>query len=98
MKSETYRNIFAALRSGGIFVNADTSVPASAALRERAFRFWAESMRSHGIGDAEARQHFANWADEDFYGPLFTEFRLLADAGFSEPECGGRERPPSSAG
>ena len=91
VKGETYRNIFAALRPGGIFVNADTSVPASAALRERAFQFWAESMRPHGISKAEARQHFANWADEDFYGPLCTEFRLLADAGFSEPECFWRD-------
>ena len=48
-------------------------------------------MRPHGFRDAEAHQHFANWADEDFYGPLFTEFRLLADAGFSEPECFWRE-------
>ncbi len=91
VKAGTYRHIFEALRSGGIFVSADTSVPASTALREPAFQFWAKSMRPHGINHEEAHQHFSNWAEEDFYAPLNTEFRLLAEAGFSEPECFWRE-------
>ena len=83
VKGDIYRHIFEALRPSGIFVNADTSVPAPALLRERAFRFWAESMRPHGIEEAEARAHFANWAAEDFYTPLSLEFRLLTAAGFT---------------
>ena len=90
-KGAPFLNILAARRPGGIFVEADTSVPVAAALRERAFRCWAEAMQARGSSDADARRHFANWADEDFYGPLFTEFRLLAEAGFSEPECFWRE-------
>ena len=38
VKGDTYRHIFEALRPSGLFVNADTSVPAPALLRERAFR------------------------------------------------------------
>ncbi len=91
VKGDIYRHIFEALRPSGIFVNADTSVPTSGLLRERAFRLWAESMRPHGIEEGEARAHFASWAAEDFYTPLSTEFRLLAEAGFSEPECFWRE-------
>lgn len=91
VKGDIYRHIFEALQPSGIFVNADTSVPAPAVLRERAFRFWAESMRAHGTSEAEAHQHFANWADEDFYAPLSMEFGLLAEAGFSDPECFWRE-------
>jgi tRNA (cmo5U34)-methyltransferase len=91
VKAGIYREIFAALRPGGIFVNADTAVPAMPCLRERAFQLWADSMRPHGIDHDEAHRHFASWAGEDFYPPLITELRLLSDAGFSEPECFWRD-------
>jgi len=66
-------------------------VPEMPALRDRAFRLWAESMRPHGIGVKEAYDHFASWAHEDFYPPLIVELRLLAEAGFVEPECYWRD-------
>ena len=91
LKAAIYRNIFAALRPGGIFVNADAAVPETPSLRDRAFRLWAESMRPHGIGEKEAYDHFTSWAQEDFYPPLIVELRLLAEAGFAEPECFWRE-------
>jgi len=91
VKGGIYKNIFAALRPGGIFVNADTAVCATPALRDHAFKLWAETMRPHGINEAEASQHFASWAHEDYYPPLVTELRMLAEAGFAEPECFWRE-------
>lgn len=91
VKAGIYKNIFAALKPGGIFVNADTAVCATPALRDHAFKLWADTMRPHGIDEKEAYAHFANWAHEDFYPPLITELRLLADAGFAEPECFWRE-------
>ena len=91
VKGATYRNVFEALRPSGVFINADTSVPAPAVFRERAFRLWAESMRSHGVDEEEARAYFANWAAEDFYMPLAEEFSLLTGAGFTEPDCFWRE-------
>lgn len=91
VKAGIYRHIFAALRPGGIFVNADTAVPAAGPLREHAFRLWAATMRPHGIDEREAHAHFASWAHEDYYPPLITELRMLADAGFAEPECFWRE-------
>lgn len=91
VKAAIYRNIFAALRPRGIFVNADTAVAATPALRDHAFRTWAKSMAAHGITEQEAHAHFASWAREDYYPPLLTELRLLAEAGFVEPECFWRE-------
>jgi len=91
VKAGIYKNIFAALRPGGIFVNADTAVCATPALRDHAFRLWADAMQPHGIGEKEAYAHFASWAHEDFYPPLITELRMLAAAGFAEPECFWRE-------
>jgi tRNA (cmo5U34)-methyltransferase len=91
VKGGIYRNVFAALCPGGIFVNADIAVPSSGPLRERVFRHWADSMAPHGINREEAYAHFASWAREDYYPPLFTELRMLADAGFAEPECFWRD-------
>ena len=91
VKAGIYANIFQALQPGGIFVNADTAVAATPALRDHAFRLWAESMGPHGITADEACAHFASWAREDYYPPLITELRLLAEAGFAEPECFWRE-------
>lgn len=91
VKADIYKNIFAALKPGGIFVNADTAVCAAPALREHAFKLWAATMKPHGIDEKQAYAHFASWAHEDFYPPLITELRMLADAGFAEPECFWRE-------
>lgn len=91
VKAQIYRNSFSALRPGGIFVNADTAVCVTSALRDHAFRGWAKAMASHGISEKEAFAHFASWAKEDYYPPLITELRMLAEAGFSEPECFWRE-------
>ena len=37
--------------------------------------------------DAEARGHFAAWADEDRYFPLDEELAAMRRAGFAEVEC-----------
>jgi hypothetical protein len=47
----------------------------------------AARMRDHGISDAEARGHFASWAEEDRYFPLDAEIAALREAGFDEVEC-----------
>ena len=41
----------------------------------------------------EAQQQFSEWAKEDYYPPLATELRLLAEAGFAEPDCFWRTAP-----
>jgi tRNA (cmo5U34)-methyltransferase len=91
VKAGIYKNIFTALKPGGIFVNADTCVCATPVLRDHTFKLWAASMRPHGIDEIQAHAHFANWALEDYYPPLMTELRMLAAAGFAEPECFWRE-------
>ena len=72
-------------------MNADTAVCETPMLRDHAFRLWAKSMEPHGIGEKEAYTHFASWAREDYYPPLIVELRMLAEAGFAEPECFWRE-------
>jgi tRNA (cmo5U34)-methyltransferase len=91
VKAGIYGNIHASLRPGGIFVNADAAVCSTPRAREFAFAGWEASMRAHGIEQEEARRHFAAWAHEDYYPPLFQELRLLESAGFPEPEAFWRD-------
>lgn len=87
VKGKIYRNIFTALRPGGIFANADTLMDSRPGPRSHYFDVWSQFKQSHGITDAEARQNFATWAGEDCYTPLSVEMKLLAEAGFTEPDC-----------
>jgi tRNA (cmo5U34)-methyltransferase len=91
VKAGIYRNIYAALRPGGIFVNADTAVASSGPVQEFAYVQWIADMGRHGITEPEARAHFAAWSREDYYPPVVKELDLLRAAGFAEPEVFWRE-------
>ena len=86
-KRELYARILDALRAGGRLVIGDATVHPRGPERDAAFATWSTWMAQHGIAQPEADALFAKWAGEDFYLPLATELRLLADAGFSRPEC-----------
>jgi tRNA (cmo5U34)-methyltransferase len=86
-KTEVYRAIHRALTAGGVFVNLDAAITEGPRLGAVTFDRWARGMAGHGITDAEARGHFAAWADEDRYFPLDAELAALRSAGFAEVEC-----------
>ena len=92
-KGAIYRNIHAALRPGGVFLNADLAIAATGGMREFSYAEWIRAMAPHGINETQARAHFASWAHEDYYPQLATELRLLGEAGFADPECFWREIP-----
>lgn len=92
-KGAIYRNIHSALKPGGVFMNADLAVAAGGALHEFSYAEWIRAMAPHGINEQQARAHFASWAHEDYYPPLATELRLIAEGGFADAECFWREIP-----
>lgn len=85
-KQAVYENIRAALRPGGLFVNADAVVPADKAGRDAAYEAWADHMAAYGIERERAYAHFAEWAEEDTYFPLEAELETLQAAGL-DAEC-----------
>jgi ubiquinone/menaquinone biosynthesis C-methylase UbiE len=87
VKTDLYRAIRSALAPGGAFINLDAAITEGARLNELTFDLWAARMGDHGIADAEARGHFAAWADEDRYFPLDQELAALWRAGFAEVDC-----------
>ncbi|HWH95706.1 MAG TPA: class I SAM-dependent methyltransferase [Baekduia sp.] len=86
-KTALYRAIGDALSPGGVLLNLDAAVTDGPRLNGLVFDRLAARMADHGIGDAEARGHFAAWAQEDRYFPLDAELGALRDAGFAEVEC-----------
>jgi len=91
-KRALYARIHAALKPGGVFVNADVTMPAEPDLQEAAYERWARHLVASGIEHRRAREHFAEWADEDTYFPLDEELAALRDVGF-EAECAWQEIP-----
>jgi tRNA (cmo5U34)-methyltransferase len=86
-KTVLYTAIHGALSPGGVLLNLDAVVTEGARLNALVFDQMAERMGDHGISDAEARGHFAAWAEEDRYFPLDAELGALREAGFAEVEC-----------
>ena len=93
-KGELFRRIYLALRRGGVFVNADVTVSADPAERDRAYRRWAGHMMACGIEERQAWRHFDEWAEEDTYFPLEDELAAMRDAGF-RADCVWRSCPNS---
>ena len=85
-KRALYSRIRAAIRPGGIFVNADAMMPADPAGRGAVRRLWVEHMMACGIDEARAFEHLEEWAEEDTYFPLDEELTAMRDAGF-DAEC-----------
>ncbi len=89
-KRSLYRHIHETLPPGGVFVNADATMPAEPAAAEATWRAWADHMVNHGIEERHAFEHFEEWSEEDTYFPLEDELAAVVTAGF-EAECVWRE-------
>jgi hypothetical protein len=92
-KRAVYGNIFTALAPHGIFLNGDCTLDSVEPTQRAMLRYWMDFMASHGITEAEARKHFADWSSEDTYQHIFDELNALALAGFPRPEVYWRQGP-----
>ena len=91
-KTALYSRIALALRSGGVFVNADVTMPEADPQRAADYATWAAHLVACGIGEARAYQHFEEWSDEDTYYPLERELQAMREAGL-DAECVWRQTP-----
>ncbi len=85
-KTSLFASMFAALRPGGVFVNADANMPDDRAEYDRLYRCWSDHLVASGISEGRARQYFEEWSDEDTYLPMETELAALESVGF-EAKC-----------
>ena len=91
-KTALYGRIAQALRSEGVFVNADVTMPGADPDRAADYATWAAHLVACGIDEAQAYRHFDEWSDEDAYFPLERELRAMREAGF-DAECVWRQTP-----
>ncbi len=91
-KTDLYGRAYAALRSGGVLVNADVTIPADPTGHRATYRQWADHLVSSGIAEERAWEHFAEWAGEDRYFSLEEELTALRSVGF-RAECPWRLGP-----
>ena len=91
-KRKIFAAIHAALPPGGVFVNADATMPADPAARQADLQIWAAHLVSCGIEEEQAWRHFEEWSGEDTYFPLEEELASMEDAGF-EAACLWRAVP-----
>ena len=91
-KRKIFAAIHAALPPGGVFVNADATMPADPAARQADLQTWAAHLVSCGIEEEQAWRHFEEWSGEDTYFPLEEELASMEDAGF-EAACLWRAVP-----
>jgi ubiquinone/menaquinone biosynthesis C-methylase UbiE len=85
-KCDVYANIYSALRTRGIFLNADATIDDAEPGRAAMYRWWSRFMGTKGISETEAYKLFEEWATEDTYQPLTDELAALGKAGFRRPE------------
>ena len=81
-KQRLFARIHDCLRPGGVFVNADATMPAEPDAREAVWRDWAAHLVSCGISEERAYRHFAEWQEEDTYFPKEAEAAAMSAAGF----------------
>jgi ubiquinone/menaquinone biosynthesis C-methylase UbiE len=85
-KRDVYANINSALRTRGVFLNADATIDDTEPGRAAMYRWWSRFMGTKGISETEAYKLFDEWAAEDTYQPLTDELAALGKAGFRRPE------------
>lgn len=80
-KRRVFDKAFAALRPGGVLVDADSMTNASPRLAARDLDGWRRHLAA-AHGAAGARRFLRAWADEDTYFPFDLEAALMREAGF----------------
>ncbi len=80
-RARIFAKAFAALRPGGLLVDADCTLAVDARLRARDHETWRRHL-AVAHGPAGARKFLKAWAQEDTYFPLDLETALLRKAGF----------------
>jgi len=81
-KCEFYKKIYAALNTGGIFINIDVVLGSDDSLQSVYMRKWQEFM-AKSVSEREIQEKWlVNYAAEDRPTQLTTHLEMLKDCGF----------------
>ena len=85
-KQHLFRRIRAALKPGGLFVNAEQVVGPTPEAEARYVRIWHEQIRALGVSEAEIEKA-AQRMSFDRCATVEAQLGWLRDAGFSDVDC-----------
>ena len=85
-----FRRLHAALRPGGVLINADCFPETDSRLAAAGRAAWTEHLAA-SYSPQEIRGFFRRWAREDHYVPLLDEITALRRAGFTVDVAGRQQ-------
>lgn len=85
-KEQLYQKIYASLKPGGMFVNADQVLGATTEIEQLYRTNWLESVRAKGISEEELNKALQRM-EYDRMTPLNTQLEWLEKAGFQNVDC-----------
>jgi tRNA (cmo5U34)-methyltransferase len=85
-KQRLFRAVFAALRAGGAFINADQALGPTPAAEARYQAMWLRSARTSGVSDADLAAALERMR-ADRSATLADQLQWLTDAGFRGVDC-----------
>ena len=85
-KRELFRRVFAALRPGGVFVNADQVAGSTDALEAQYVQRWLRAVQGCGASEKEVEDSLFRQR-EDRRASLEAQLVWLREAGFAEVDC-----------
>ncbi|MBI1813574.1 MAG: class I SAM-dependent methyltransferase [Deltaproteobacteria bacterium] len=85
-KQRLFRAVFAALRAGGAFINADQALGPTPAAEARHQAMWLRSAQANGVSDADLAAALERMR-ADRSATLADQSQWLADAGFRDVDC-----------
>ena len=85
-KRNLFRKIFANLKPGGVFVNADQALGETEAIEKVNHNKWLEQARALGATELELAASLERMR-EDRMAPLDDQLQWLREAGFAEVTC-----------
>jgi len=80
-RERAFRRVAEALPPGGVFVDADVTLPEAVGSRSALYLAWAAHLAARGIQPQRAWRHFVEWSGEDTYFPVREEMAAMARAG-----------------
>jgi tRNA (cmo5U34)-methyltransferase len=85
-KAALFRRIYAALKPGGVFVNADEAMGPTPALDQFHWTEWEREIIARGIDPAEV-EAAKDRMHHDIPATLYAQLAWLHDAGFDDVDC-----------
>ena len=85
-KRALFRRIHAALRPGGVFVNAEQVLGPTPQLEERYKRMWLDEVRSLGATEQQVADSLLR-QQEDRCAPVKEQLLWMREAGFTDADC-----------